>query len=189
MPSTAEGGGAGKQRCPAQFGFEGTLQGAELHNDAFTGFKSLAPDGSRPLCGSGGLRVDASFDLSGTRNKYGLLPNQAGQVLIKLAKPTDLTGKTLTFHIYADAAPNASFGAVVFAINKGTWVGGKFVKALTVGKWWTITATFAAENHLYEGGSSRVDEVDAIAFQVSAMGEAAQRTWSGRFYVDEVGWN
>jgi tetratricopeptide (TPR) repeat protein len=187
--STVQAGAAAGKACAALYGFEGTLQGAELNNDLFTGFKSLAPDRSRPLCGGGALRVDASFDLNGTRNKMGLLPNQAGQVIIKLAKPANLTNKTLTFHVYADAAPNASFGALVFAVNKGKWVGGKFFQSLTAGKWWTITATFQEENHLYEGGSSRVDEVDEIALQVSALGATAQRTWSGRFFVDEVGWN
>jgi tetratricopeptide (TPR) repeat protein len=174
--------------APAMFGFEGTTSGAEIVRTAFTAFKSLSPDRTRPFCGGGALRVDATFDLNGARNDYGLLPNQGGQLLIKLPRRVDLTNKTVTLHLYADAAAGASFGALVFAVNKGRWVGGKFFSSLTAGKWWTITGTFQASNRLYDGGSSPVNEVEAIALQVSPLGAAAQRTWSGRFYIDDVDW-
>jgi tetratricopeptide (TPR) repeat protein len=174
--------------CTGMFGFEGTTNGAEVVSGDLTGFKSLSPDRTRPFCGGGALKVDAAFDLAGVRNKSGVLPNQGGQLLIKLPKPANLSQKTVTLHLYADIAPSASFGAVVFAVNRGKWVNGRFFQPLTAGKWWTITATFQASNRLYEGGSSPVDEVEAIALQVSAVGAAAQRTFSGHFYVDEVDW-
>jgi hypothetical protein len=65
---------------------------------------------------------------------------------------------------------------------------GQFFQPLGAGKWWTITATFKDVNRLYAGGTSPVDEVEAIALQITALGSAAQRTWSGHFYLDGLGW-
>jgi hypothetical protein len=109
--------------------------------------------------------------------------------MVKLKGPLNLTNRTVTIHVYADApAAGTTFGVSQFAINKGTWVDGKFFQPLVPGKWWTITATFKDVNRLYGGGTSPVDDVEAIALQVTALGSAAQRTWSGRIYLDGLGW-
>jgi tetratricopeptide (TPR) repeat protein len=174
---------------PVALDFEDSPEGAEIVTTNLTAFRALAIDHSRAFCGKGSLRVDASFDLSGVRNQHGTLPNQAGQLQMMLKDHVDLTNRTVTIHVYADtASTGATFGVSLFAVNKGTWVDGKFFQPLAPGKWWTITATFKEANRLYSGGTSPADDVDAIALQVTALGSAAQRTWSGRIYLDGLGW-
>jgi len=174
--------------APAIFRFENSIEGFLIKSDEFTAFKTLAVARDRSWCSAGALQVNASYDLNGVRNKRGRFPNQCGQLIVPLGKHVDLTGKTLTARIYVDAPTTASFGAVVFAVNKNIWVGGKFIYPMTPGKWWSVAATYAAENKLYEGGTSPVDDVDAIAIQVDALGASSVRTWSGKIYVDDVDW-
>jgi tetratricopeptide (TPR) repeat protein len=174
---------------PAALTFERSMEDFEVSTDIVSGFKRLSLDRSHHFCTAGALRIEATFDLTGERNQLGLLRNQGGQIVRKLSRHVDLTNKTVSAHLYVDTpSAKAEFGALIIAVNKGVGVDGKFVPALKPGKWWTITAKFGAENKLYVGGTSRVDDVDAIIVQVQALGPTPQRTWSGAIYVDDIDW-
>src|SRR5205085_4435841 len=135
---------------------------------------------------------DARFDLAGAPNRLGHRPRHAGEVLVDLPAPVDLTGRTVTVHFFVEGPTDTQFGAQLFAINDGAppgdpkWVGGGFTPNLTTGRWWTLTHTFQRENRLFEGGTSPVDHVEKLGFQVYAIGK--DRVWTGRVYVDDIGW-
>jgi len=174
---------------PAALTFEHSKEEFEVSTEIVSGFKQLALDRNHHFCTAGALRIETAFDLTGERNQFGLLRNQGGQIVRKLSRHVDLTNKTVSVHLYVDtSSAKAEFGALIVAVNKGVGVDGKFVPALTPGKWWTVTAKFGAENKLYTGGTSRVDDVDAIIVQVQALGPTQQRTWSGAVYVDDIDW-
>jgi hypothetical protein len=175
-------------QAPAALGFERATDGIAIKNDEFTAFKSWAFTNARSWCSPGALRINASYDLTGKRNAHGRFPNQVGQLVISLGKHVDMTGKTVTAHVYVEAPATASYGAILSVIQNGVLVGGKFIYPLKPGDWNDVAATYTAENRLYEGGTSRVNDVDGVVVQVDALGSSPQRTWSGAVYVDDVDW-
>jgi hypothetical protein len=94
----------------------------------------------------------------------------------------------VTAHVYVEAPATASYGAILSVVHNGVLVGGKFIYPLKPGDWNDVTASFTAENRLYEGGTSRVNDVDGVVVEVDAQGPSPQQTWSGAVYVDDVDW-
>ena len=178
-------------RCrqpPAALGFERATDGIAIKNDEFTAFKRWAFTNARSWCSPGALRIDASYDLTGKRNAHGRFPNQVGQLILSLGKHVDMTGRTVTAHVYVEAPTTASYGAILSVVQNGVLVGGKFIYPLKPGDWNDVTASYTAENRLYEGGTSHVNDVDGVVVEVDAQGPSPQRTWSGAVYVDDVDW-
>jgi len=148
---------------------DGSLDGIQVASAISLAFTHPAIDRGRSWCGAGSLRVDARFDLVGEPNRLGNRPRHAGEVLVDLPAPADLTGKTVTVHFFVEGPTDIRFGAQLFAINGASsgdrkWVGGGFTPDLTTGRWWTLTHAFARENRLFEGGTSPV-QVAPITIQ------------------------
>ena len=148
-------------------------------------------DHARTWCGAGSLRVDARFDLAGAPNRLGHRPRHAGEVLVDLPESVDLTGKTLTVHFFVEGPSDIRFAAQLFAIHRPMagdprWVGGGFTPGLSTGRWWTVTHAFERDNRLFEGGTSPVDHVGRVSLQIYAIGK--DRVWTGRVFVDDIGW-
>jgi len=185
-------GGASCLGSAPQIRFDRGLDGIQVASTMSLAFTHPAIDRGRSWCGAGSLRVDALFDLAGAPNRLGHRPRHAGEVLVALPAPVDLTGKTVTVHFFVEGPTDIQFGAQLFAINDGApsgdpkWVGGGFTADLTTGRWWTLTHAFQRENRLFEGGTSAVDHVEKLSLQVYAIGK--DRVWTGRVYVDDVGW-
>ena len=76
--------------------------------------------------------------------------------------------------------------SVTIHSRESTWVGGGYTPDLTTGRWWTLSHRFERENRLFEGGTSVVDHVERLAVQVYAIGK--DRIWTGRVFVDDIGW-
>ena len=101
----------------------------------------------------------------------------------------------MTVHVFVEGPSDLRFGAQIFAVNsppsggrtrEATWVGGGYTPDLATGRWWTLSHRFERENHLFEGGTSVVDRVERLAVQVYAIGK--DRIWTGRVFVDDIGW-
>ncbi|HET6145894.1 MAG TPA: FecR family protein [Polyangia bacterium] len=171
--------------------FDGSLDGIQVGSTISLAFTHPAIDRGRSWCGAGSLRVDARFDLVGPPNRLGDRPRHAGEVLVDLPAPANLTGKTVTVHFFVEGPTDIRFGAQLFAINGAAtgdrkWVGGGFTADLTTGRWWTLAHAFERENRLFEGGTSPVDHVEKLSLQLYAIGK--DRVWTGRVYVDDLGW-
>jgi ferric-dicitrate binding protein FerR (iron transport regulator) len=183
----AAGGSACLDTAP-QIRFDRVIEGVALES-------AYALARGRSWCGAGSLRVDASFDLAGAPNRFGDRPRHAGEVLVELPSSIDLTGQTVTVHVFVEGPSDLRFGAQIFAVNsppsggrtrEATWVGGGYTPDLTTGRWWTLSHRFERENHLFEGGTSVVDRVERLAVQIYAIGK--DRIWTGRVFVDDIGW-
>ncbi|MES1206966.1 MAG: FecR family protein [Pseudomonadota bacterium] len=189
------GGGIFCTRERAALGFESNDGGASgvsvppLYHMAFSGPRA---DGTHSWCGTRSQRLDVAFTEQGRRNFMGRLPNQSGQVVIRLPRLMDFTDKTVSLHMFIDGPADARVAAQLFVIHHGKWVNGPVVDHLVPRRWWTISHTFGAENPLTVGppfppaGTSRVTDCDRIALIVYSTG--GPRTWSGAVYLDEVGW-
>jgi ferric-dicitrate binding protein FerR (iron transport regulator) len=190
----AAGGSACLDTAP-QIRFDRAVEGVALESAYALAFTHPALDRGRSWCGAGSLRVDARFDLAGAPNRFGDRPRHAGEVLVDLPSSIDLTGKTVIVHVFVEGPSDLRFGAQIFAVNsppsggrtrEATWVGGGYTPDLTTGRWWTLSHRFERENHLFEGGTSVVDRVERLAVQVYAIGK--DRIWTGRVFVDDIGW-
>jgi ferric-dicitrate binding protein FerR (iron transport regulator) len=184
-------GGAACLGWAPQVRFDGPLDGAYPASEFSLAFTHAAIDHNRSWCGAGSLRVDANFDLSGAPNRFGDRPHHAGEALVRLPAPIDLTDKTLTVHFYVEGPPDLHFGAQIFAVagaggGDPKWVGGGFTPNLTTGRWWTISHKYQEDNRLFEGGTAAVKDVDRLTLQIYAIGQ--DRVWSGRVFVDDIGW-
>jgi len=175
-----------------QVRFDRSLEGIAAASPLSLAFARPAIDRARSWCGAGSLRVDARFDLAGTPNRLGHPPHHAGEVLIDLPAAVDLTGKTVTVHVFVEGPTDLRFGAQLFAVNRpaagddSRWVGGGFTPGLSTGRWWTLSHAFDRDNRLFEGGTSPVDRVEKLTVQVYAIGK--DRIWTGRVFVDDLGW-
>ena len=190
----AAGGAACLESAP-QIRFDRVIDGVALESAYALAFTHPALDRGRSWCGAGSLRVDARFDLAGAPNRFGDRPRHAGEVLVDLPSSIDLTGQTVTVHVFVEGPSDLRFGAQIFAVNsppsggrtrEATWVGGGYTPDLTTGRWWTLSHRFERENRLFEGGTSVVDRVERLAVQVYAIGK--DRIWTGRVFVDDIGW-
>jgi len=190
----AAGGSACLDTVP-QLRFDRAIEGVALESAYALAFTHAALDRGRSWCGAGSLRVDARFDLAGAPNRFGDRPRHAGEVLVDLPSSIDLTGQTVTVHVFVEGPSDLRFGAQIFAVNlppssgrtrEATWVGGGYTPDLTTGRWWTLSHRFERENRLFEGGTSVVDRVERLAVQIYAIGK--DRIWTGRVFVDDIGW-
>lgn len=191
--------GVGGTACgsSAQYRFERPESGISLPDFYTLAFSSPRPDRTRSWCGQGSLRLDATFNDAGKRNFFGRFPKETGQVVLKLHRRTDFTGKTVTVHFYVDGPSDARFTAELVAVNQGRWVSGPPSRLLTPGHWWTISHRFEAENEaggagssnpgpFPVGGTSPVSAVDRLGLAIHSTG--GRRVWTGAVYVDDVGW-
>ena len=182
---------AGAAECAtttAQLELEGPLPGVDVVRGDGRAFTNPTIDRARAWCGHGALRVQADFALSGKRTPAGVLPYQVGEISLKLPSRIDLTNRTLIAHVYVDGPAGVPFGAQVLAVNHEVWVSGTATNNQQTGRWIALSHTFAADNRVYTGGTSKVNDVDAVVIELWAAGAKPQRTWSGVVYVDDVTW-
>jgi tetratricopeptide (TPR) repeat protein len=182
---------AGAEACAAttaQLDLDEPIAGVEIAHGLGHAFDSPAFDASRAWCGTGSLRVQAHFSLKEGRTTSGVIPTQLGEVYLKLPARIDLTGRTVTAHVYVDAPAGVVFGGQLLAANGKVWVDGAGVNNQPTGRWITLSHTFAADNRLYMGGTAKVDQTDGIVVQLWALGAKSQRTWDGAVYIDDVAW-
>ncbi|MBC8133519.1 MAG: FecR domain-containing protein, partial [Deltaproteobacteria bacterium] len=191
------GGGAGCEREHAQYRFERMESGISVPDYYTLAFSNPRPDRSHSWCGQASLRVDASFNDAGRRNFFGRFAKETGQVVIKLHRSTDLTGKTVSVHFFVDGPADARFTAELVAVNRGRWVSGPASGQLVAGRWWTISHRFEAENEsgvpgssnpgpFPVGGTSPVTACDRLGLAIHSTG--ARHVWTGAVYVDDVAW-
>jgi hypothetical protein len=194
---TLGGGGAGCTRDSAQYRFERAESGISLPDFYTLAFSSPRPDRTHSWCGQASLRVDAGFNDAGRRNFFGRFAKETGQVVIKLHRSTDFTGKTVTVHFFVDGPADARFTAELVVVNRGRWVSGPPSGQLVPGRWWTISHQFEAENEagvpgssnpgpFPVGGTSPVSSCDRLGVAIHSTG--GRRVWTGAVYVDDVGW-
>ena len=195
-PSTLFAGGSAC-REGAQYRFERHESGIALPDFYTLAFSNPRPDRTRSWCGQASLRVDATFNEVGKRNFFGRFAKETGEVVLKLHRRTNFTGRTVTAHVYVDGPADARFTAELVVVNQGRWVSGPPSRLLTPGHWWTISHRFEAENvaggpgssnpgPFPVGGTSPVSDVDRLGIAIHSTG--GRRVWSGAVYVDDVSW-
>ena len=194
---TLGGGGLFCVSVPAQYTFEQPVTGLSVPSLFTMAFSNPRLDRSHSWCGESSIRVDATFDDSGRQNFFGRFPNETGQLLIKLDHPTDLTGHTITMHVFVEGPWDARFSAELAVVDQGRWVSNEPSRGLSPGRWWTISHHFTADNaaglpgssnpYPYpNGGRSAVTEVDRLALAIRTTGE--RRSWKGAVFVDDISW-
>jgi hypothetical protein len=183
----AAGGTACLDWAP-QIRFDDTIGGSYATSITALALSHAVQDHTRSWCGAGALRADATFDVLGAPNHINVRPHEVGSVVVKLGSVMDFTGKTVSAHIYIDASPDVVFAAQVFVINgRNKWVGGGPLPGLSPGRWLTISSrTYERENPVFEGGTSPVNEAQSLAVQIYADGKL--RAWTGKVFVDDIGW-
>jgi ferric-dicitrate binding protein FerR (iron transport regulator) len=194
---TLGGGGLFCVTIPAQYTFEQPAAGLSVPALFTTAFSSPRLDRSHSWCGESSVRVDAGFDDDGRQNYFGRFANETGQLLVKLEHPIDLTGRTVTMHVFVEGPWDARFSAELAVVDHGRWVSNAPSRGLTPGRWWTVTHHFGKENDsgvpgssnpqpFPNGGRSTVSEVDRLALAIRSTGE--RRTWRGAVFVDDIAW-
>ena len=199
MPHTLTlgGGGVACTRESAQYRFERAESGMSVPDLYTLAFSGPRPDRTHSWCGQSSLRVDANFNDAGRRNFFGRFAKETGQVVIKLHRSTDFTGRTVTVHFFVEGPADARFTAELVVVNRGRWVSGPPSGQLVAGRWWTISHKFDAENEagvpgssnpgpFPVGGTSPVTDVDRLGLAIHSTG--GRRVWTGAVYVDDVGW-
>jgi len=133
----------------------------------------------------------------GRSNYFGRFPNETGQLIIKLDRPTDFTGKTVTAHVFVEGPPDARFSAELAVVDHGAFVSSEPMEHLGPGRWWTVSHRFSAENAagvtgssnpmpFPVGGTSPVTECDRLTLAIHSTGD--RRVWTGAIYVDDISW-
>jgi ferric-dicitrate binding protein FerR (iron transport regulator) len=182
-----EAGGSACLGWTPQFTFDRSIGSAYAMSITALGLSHAAFDPTRSWCGAGSLRADAHFDLSGTLNHIQMRPHQSGNIQVQLPAPVDLTGKTISAHIYVEAPSDVRFAAEILALDQGKWVGGGYLPDLASGRWLTIAShTYARDNPLFGGGTSRVDSVETVIIQIYSVDN--HRIWNGKVFLDDIGW-
>jgi hypothetical protein len=138
----------------------------------------------RAWCGAGSLGADVSFTLDGPRDERNLLPFQTGHVAVKLDPPIDLTNRTVTVHLFVEADPAGRFGAGFYVRSGAKKANSTWLHVQVPGHWVTLRHTYAAENPVWEGGTTQVNAVTELG--ISVWAEGTLRVWKGRVYIDEV---
>jgi len=191
------GGGLFCVTVRAQYSFEDAANGLSAPNAFTMALSRPRIDRTHSWCGEASVRMDASFDARGRRNFFGRFANETGQLVVRLDRPTDLTGKTVTMHIYVEGPPDARFSAEIAAVQHGGWASSPAMRELTPGRWWTISHRFDVENPtgvrgssnpmpFPNGGVSSVVETDRLALAIHTTGD--RREWKGAVYVDDISW-
>jgi hypothetical protein len=194
---TLGGGGLFCVSVPAQYTFEQPAAGLSVPSLFTMAFSNPRLDRSHSWCGESSIRVDATFDDSGRQNFFGRFPNETGQLIIKLDHPVDLTGHTVTMHVFVEGPWDARFSAELAAVDQGRWISNEPSRGLSPGRWWTISHHFTADNaagvpgssnpYPYpHGGRSAATEVDRLALAIRTTGE--RRSWKGAVFVDDISW-
>ena len=191
------GGGLFCVTVRAQYSFEDAANGLSAPHAYTMALSRPRIDRTHSWCGEASVRMDASFDAAGHRNFFGRYANETGQLVVRLDRPTDLTGKTVTMHLYVEGPPDARFSAEIAAVQHGGWASSPAMKELTPGRWWTISHRFDVENPtgvrrssnplpFPNGGVSSVAETDRLALAIHATGDRS--AWKGAVYVDDISW-
>jgi len=194
---TMGGGGLFCVTVPAQYSFEDAASGLSAPRAYTLALARPRVDRTHSWCGESSVRLDAAFDDSGRRNFFGRYPNETGQLLVRLDRPTDLTGKTVTMHVFVEGPPDVRFSAEIAAVQRGGWASSPPVKELAPGRWWTISHRFGVENPTGvagssnpfpypTGGASTVAETDRLALAIHTTGD--RRAWKGAVYIDDISW-
>jgi hypothetical protein len=194
---TLGGGGLFCVTVPAQYTFEQPAAGLSVPTLFTLAFSAPRPDRTHSWCGESSVRMDATFNDDGRQNYFGRFANETGQLLVKLDHPIDLTGRTVTMHVFVEGPWDARFSAELAVVDHGRWVSNAPSRGLTPGRWWTVTHHFGEENDsgvpgssnpqpFPNGGRSTVSEVDRLALAVRSTGE--RRTWKGAVFVDDISW-
>jgi RNA polymerase sigma-70 factor (ECF subfamily) len=194
---TLGGGGLFCVTEPAQYTFEQPVLGLGVPALFTLAFANPRVDRSHSWCGESSVRVDASFDDSGSQNFFGRYPKETGQLLVKLEHPVDLTGRTVTMHFFVEGPSDARFSAELAVVHHGRWVSNHPLLGLSPGRWWTVSHRFGSENvsgirgssnpwPYPNGGTSPVSEVDRLALAIHSTGEL--RIWKGAVFVDDIAW-
>ena len=199
-PTPATGLGGGGSACAsdtAQYRFERPESGISVPAYYTLAFSNPRPDHTRSWCGQTSIRADAKFNDSGRRNFFGRFPNETGQVIVKLDRPTNFTGKTLRVHFFVDGPSDARFTAELFVVHRGRWIASQPLEELGPGHWWTVSHRFDVQNMSGVSGSSNptpfpvgamseVTDCNRVAIAIHSTGD--RRVWTGAIYVDDVGW-
>jgi len=194
---TMGGGGLFCVTVRAQYSFEDAASGLSAPHAYTMALSRPRIDRTHSWCGEASVRMDAAFDESGHRNFFGRFANETGQLVVRLDRPTDLTGKTVTMHVYVEGPPDARFSAELAAVQHGGWASSPAMKDLAPGRWWTISHRFDVDNPtgvrgssnplpFPSGGVSSVAETDRLALAIHSTGD--RRAWKGAVYVDDISW-
>ncbi len=172
-------------QVPALYNFDSTWQGWTVSNyssppnDGELGITNAVVSNSQVYAGAGAAELTCNFtgDLGNTTTAKGAFK-------IGLTTPENLTGKTITVHVYVPTnitqPPYSStpYGAKVY-IKTGTnftWADGGWNNLLTPG-WNTFTFS-----------PSGVGEADTREVGVQISKGTGTPDWQGTIYVDEVNW-
>lgn len=191
------GGGVFCSRETAQYRFEQPEDGISVANVYTLALANPDLDSTHSWCGTGAIRFRANFTDQGRRNYFGRFLRETGQMVIRLDRPTDFTGRTVTMHVFVEGPSDARFSAEIFVVHQGHWVGSEPMRELAPGRWWTVKHTFRTLNPTggadssnpqpYPGeGMSPVSSCNRVSLAVRTTG--ALRSWTGAVYVDDVGW-
>jgi len=194
---TLGGGGVFCSRETAQYRFEQPEDGISVANVYTLALANPDLDNTHSWCGAGAVRLRASFTDQGRRNYFGRYLRETGQMIIRLDRPTDFTGRTVTMHVFVEGPVDARFSAEIFVVHQGHWVGSEPMRELAPGRWWTVKHTFKALNPTggsdssnplpYPGeGLSPVSACNRVSLAIRTTGP--RLNWTGAVYVDDVGW-
>ncbi len=175
-----DAGGAECTGPQATWSFDDGVQGFQ----PLQAVRRLETDRERSWCGGGSLAAEVEFTMEGPRDDRNLLPFQRGHIVLKLARPLDLTGKTIRAHLLVDADPRLHFGAGIYVRSHGKKVQGPWLGWQSPRGWMDLRHTYGAENRAWEGGEVTVDAVDELGISIWVEGQ--DRVWSARVYLDEL---
>jgi hypothetical protein len=194
---TIGGGGAFCVAEPAQYAFESAVSGLSSPTEYTLALANPRVDRSHSWCGESSVRLEASFDESGRRNFFGRYARETGQLVIRLNQPVNLTGRTVTMHVFVEGPSDVRFSAELAAVHAGRWISSHPLEGLSPGRWWTITHRFDAVNvagmpgssnpRPYPvGGTAPASQVDRLALAIHSTGD--RRAWRGAVFVDDISW-
>ena len=183
---------AGVMSCqaPAQIGFEQLADDSLLEIDSGN-VSAKRVSCRRTYCGGGALVLHADY-----RWRAGTTPTPAeklGELRYKLAAPTELYGKSLTYALYLDGpnTPVNAYIAVVDAADLFHMVDDGPV--LLFQRWTERGAAIVPANvklNLPDGVTSlMVKEILIAVYLATAVRQGDGEHWSADFYLDQIAWN
>lgn len=171
----------------AIYNFEdGTQEWQKASEDDGSAVINVSQDTSKAYKGSGSLKVDVKL-IKGTQEKAG--------VEVYFDDPVDMTGKTLTIHMYIDPAIKGTNNGIQIFVKDDDWSygAGPWISVTDdkVDKWIEVSLNFENPGWSWSGGGSDnnldITKIKAIGVKIQ-MGEQtpAGETLEGSYWLDSI---
>jgi hypothetical protein len=178
------GGERPAMNCLARFNFEaGASYGAMVNAPGGNAIKAVSSvdvaDGAHTFCGYGALQITATFSHVDAGTDGGGDPNVKGEVLIPLATPENLTGKTITVHVAA--VPPDTRNDLAFYLLLVTSLGYQTVPGYPIKPISDQFSTKSVTLMAGDGGVQGIDSVRALSLEFFS-----NQSYTGKIFIDEI---